>query len=193
MVRLGAHSPQYFPYLFSHLLKSTPITIFLVAISVFNTYSLALRTRNYKFHHKTDLLSSPHARFVLTKLDLEPVEQPSFSQRFRSNASYAFSYSWRWLLGMQPPSRTTLQTKDKTTRVQELDTWEPTVLELELFAIYSPVHALLWLGMGSSSWILSLLVMVLVSLQVCSSVNLITPMHSSNCDSSTPLFMLIAY
>jgi hypothetical protein len=56
--------------------------------------------------------------------------------------------------------------KDKTTRVQELDVWEPTELELELFSIYSPAHALLWLGMGSSSWVLALLVMVLVSLQV---------------------------
>lgn len=67
---------------------------------------------------------------------------------------------------MQPPSRTAPQIKDKTTRVQELDIWEPAELELELFTIYSPVHALLWLGMGSSSWILSLLAMVLVSLQV---------------------------
>jgi len=56
--------------------------------------------------------------------------------------------------------------KDKTTRQQELDVWEPTELELELFSIYSPAHALLWLGMGSSTWILALLVMVLVSLQV---------------------------
>jgi hypothetical protein len=154
-------------WLSSHTPQSTPITIILIAISVFNTYSLALRTRNYKFHHKTDPLASPHAKFVVTKLDLEPVAQPSLTQRLRFNASYAFSYSWRWLLGMQPPVRRMPQVKDKTTRVQELDIWEPSELELELFSIYSPVHALLWFGMGSSGWIFALLVMVLVSLQVC--------------------------
>jgi hypothetical protein len=159
----------------SHVPQSTPITIFLIAISVFNAYSLALRKRNYKFHHKTDPLASPHAKFVVTKLDLEPIELPSLSQRIRSNAAYAFSYSWRWLLGMQPPSRKTLQIKDKTTRVQELDVWEPTELELELFSIYSPAHALLWLGMASSSWILSFMVMVLVSLQVS------TDLYSCHC------------
>ena len=68
---------------------------------------------------------------------------------------------------MQPPSRRIPQTKDKTTRQQELDIWEPSELELELFSLYSPAHALLWLGMGSFSWILALLVMVLISLQVC--------------------------
>ena len=150
----------------SHTPQSTPITIFLIAISIFNSYSLALRNRNYKFHHRTDPLASPHAKFVVTKLDLDPIEQPSLSQRSRSNVSYAFSYSWRWLFGMQPPNRRTPHIKDKTTRVQELGVWEPSELELELFSIYSPAHALLWLGMGSSSWILAFLVMALVSLQV---------------------------
>lgn len=56
--------------------------------------------------------------------------------------------------------------KEKTTRVQELYVWEPTELELELVSIYSPAHALIWLGMGSSNWVLSLLVMVVLSLQV---------------------------
>jgi len=154
------------PFLTSFIPQSTPITILLIAISLINTYTLALRSRSYKFHHKTEPLASPHAKFVLTKLDLEPVEQPTFSQRLRTNSWYAFSYSWRWLLGMQPPSRRIPQTKEKTTRVQELDVWDPREMELELFSIYSPVHALIWLGMGSSSWIISLLVMVLLSLQV---------------------------
>lgn len=149
-----------------HVCQSTPISLLLFTFSLFNAYNLALRTRTYKFHHKIDPLASPHAKFVIAKLDLEPVAQPSFSQRLRSNLWFAFSYSWRWLLGMQPPSRGIPQMKEKTTRVQELYVWDPTELELELFSIYSPAHALIWLGMGSSYWMLSLLVMILLSFQV---------------------------
>ena len=137
----------------------------LIIFSVYNTYSFATRTRNYKFHHRTDPLASPHAKFVTIKVDHEPVERPSLGKRVQSNAWYAFSYSWRFLLGMQPPSRGS-PPKEKTTRIQELDAWDPTDMELELFSIYSPAHALLWLGMGSSSWIISVLVMGLVSVQV---------------------------
>ncbi|KAJ3514845.1 hypothetical protein NLJ89_g2139 [Agrocybe chaxingu] len=144
---------------------TTPITIALVLVSIYNTYSLATRSRSYKFHHRTDPLSSPHAKFVTTKLDLEPLPQPSFGKRLRSNTWYAFSYFWRFLLGMQPPTRA-LPPKEKTARVQELDVWEPTELELELFGIYSPAHALLWLAMSSSNWILSLLIMGVVGVQL---------------------------
>ncbi|KAF9532994.1 hypothetical protein CPB83DRAFT_846749 [Crepidotus variabilis] len=154
----GVRSTSWFDW-------STPVTIFLVSASLYNSYKLALRTRNYKFHRRTDPLNSPHAKFVTTKLDLEPVEAPPLSKRVRSNAWFAFSYAWRWLLGMQLPSRSQ-QPKEKTTRVQEVDMWEPTEMELELFSIYSPAHALLWLGMRSSSWLLVLLVMVLLSLQL---------------------------
>ncbi|CAA7271692.1 unnamed protein product [Cyclocybe aegerita] len=154
----GVQSSSWFDW-------TTPITILLVLVSIYNIYSLATRSRNYKFHHRTDPLSSPHAKFVTTKLDLEPLPQPSFGKHLRSNTWYAFSYFWRFLLGMQPPTRA-LPPKEKTARVQELDVWEPTELELELFSIYSPAHALLWLAMSSSNWILSLLIMGVVGVQL---------------------------
>jgi hypothetical protein len=78
---------------------------------------------------------------------------------------YGFSYFWRFLFGMQPPKRVTAP-KERTSRVQELEVWEPSEMELELFSIYSPAHTLLWIAMGSSSWIYSLLIMGLVGLQL---------------------------
>lgn len=39
-------------------------------------------------------------------------------------------------------------------------------MELELFSIYSPAHAFLWLGMGYTNWLVSVVVMGLVGVQV---------------------------
>ena len=58
-------------------------------------------------------------------------------------------------------------TKEATSKVQELEVWTPSEMETELFSIYSPAHALLWLAIGSTNWLLSILIMGLVSLQVC--------------------------
>ncbi|KAF8201827.1 hypothetical protein BJ912DRAFT_946558 [Pholiota molesta] len=137
---------------------TTPITLLLVFSSVLNTYYLCTRTKNYKFHRRTEPIASPHAKFVTTTLDLEPLEQPTVAQRIRSNLWYAFSYSWRFLFGLRPPKRP-LPPKEKTSRVLEMDVWDPSEMELELFSIYSPAHALLWLAMGSSNWLLSILIM----------------------------------
>ncbi|PPR06672.1 hypothetical protein CVT26_001214 [Gymnopilus dilepis] len=144
---------------------STPITLLLIGISIFNAYNLCTRTRSYKFLRRTEPLSSPHAKFVVTNLDLEPLERPTFGQRLRADLWWSFSYFWRFLFGLQPPKRAS-PPREKTSRVQELEVWEPSEMELELFSIYSPAHALLWMAMGSSSWFYSVLIMVLVGLQL---------------------------
>lgn len=126
---------------------------------------MCTRTRNYKFHRRTDPISSPHAKYVVTTLDLDPLERPTWGQLVRSNLWYSFSYSWRFLFGLQPPKRP-VPPKEKTSKVLEMDIWDPSEMELELFSIYSPAHALLWLAMGSSSWILSVLIMGVVGIQV---------------------------
>ncbi|KAH9484263.1 Meiotically up-regulated gene 154 protein [Psilocybe cubensis] len=144
---------------------TTPITLLLILFSVYNTYNLATRRRTYKFHHRMDPLSSPHAKFVVTNLDLEPLARPAIGQRIRSNLWFYFSYFWRFLFGMQPPTRPALP-QGKTSRVQELEVWEPSEMDLELFSIYSPAHAVLWLSMGSSSWLYSVVIMGIVGLQL---------------------------
>jgi hypothetical protein len=145
--------------------QTTPITLLLVFSSIYNTYSMFTRTRTYKFHRKADPLASPHAQFVATNLDLEPLPQPTLKQRVLSNAWYGFSYFWRFLLGMAPPTRSG-QPQGKISKVQELRAWDPTDIELELFSIYSPAHAFLWLGMGYTNWLVSILVMGLIGVQV---------------------------
>ena len=79
---------------------------------------------------------------------------------------YALSLSWRFLFGLQLP-HAGHTTKEATSKVQELEVWTPSEMETELFSIYSPAHALLWLAIGSTNWLLSILIMGLVSLQVC--------------------------
>ena len=142
----------------------------LISSSIINTYYMCTRTRNYKFHRRTDPLSSPHAKYVVTTLDLDPLERPTWGQRVRSNLWFWFSFSWRFLFGLQPPKRPA-PPKEKKSKVLEMNIWDPTEMELELFSIYSPAHALLWLAMRSSNWLLSVLVMGVVGIQVSISVN----------------------
>jgi hypothetical protein len=120
----------------------------------------------YRFHQRIDPLSSPNAKTVAAELDFEPLKPPSLGAQLRSGACYAFSYSWRWLLGMKPPSMNK-PLPPKTAQVQQLSIWSPGELELELFSLYSPIHALLWLAVSSSNWILMFFVMGLTGAQVC--------------------------
>ena len=147
------------------VLQTTPITILLMSFSVLNTYNLSTRTKHYQFLRRQDPTSSPNANFVVTKMDLERLERHSWSKRIRLNAWFALSLSWRFLFGMQLPHAGPTS-KEATSKVQELVVWTPSEMETELFSIYSPAHALLWLAIGSTNWLLSILIMVLVSLQV---------------------------
>lgn len=138
-----------------------------MSFSILNTYNLSTRTKRYQFLRRQDPISSPNARFVVTKMDLERLERPSWGKRLRSNLWYALSLSWRFLLGMQLPVQAGPATKETTSKVQELEVWTPSEMEMELFSIYSPAHALLWLAISSTNWLLSILIMGLVGLQVC--------------------------
>lgn len=144
---------------------TVPMTLLLISASVFNTAYLFSRTRIYRFHQRIDPLSSPNAKTVAAELDFEPLKPPSLVAQLRSGAWYAFSYSWRWLLGMKLPSMNK-PLPPKTAKVQELSTWAPGMLELELFSLYSPIHALLWLATSSSNWILMMIVMGLTGVQL---------------------------
>ena len=148
------------------VLQTTPITILLMSYSVLNTYNLSTRTKHYQFLRRQDPISLPNANFVVTKMDLERLERPSWGKSIRLNMWYALSLSWRFLFGLQLP-HAGHTTKEATSKVQELEVWTPSEMEIELFSIYSPAHALLWLAIGSTNWLLSILIMGLVSLQVC--------------------------
>ncbi|KAF9454499.1 hypothetical protein P691DRAFT_806680 [Macrolepiota fuliginosa MF-IS2] len=144
---------------------TVPVTLLLIFGSVFNTAYLFSRTRIYQFHKRIDPLSSPNAKTIAAELDVEPLKPPSLGAQLRAGAWYAFSYSWRWLLGMKPPQMYK-PVPPKMTKVQQLLVWNPGELELELFSLYSPIHALLWLATSSSNWILMFFVMGLTSVQL---------------------------
>ncbi|KAG6814350.1 hypothetical protein H0H92_010935 [Tricholoma furcatifolium] len=115
----------------------------LIAAAVLNAVYLFTRIRLYRLHRRPEPVSSPNARFVSAQLDFDPLEVPPLKSRIASTLWFAFSYSWRWLLGMKLPARG--QVTGKAARVQQMEVWAPGTQETVLFTVYSPAHALLWL------------------------------------------------
>lgn len=146
--------------------QTAPVSILLISASCLNALNLFTRIKLYRLHHRPDPVSSPNARFVSAQLDFEPLEPPSLPSRIRASLWFSFSYSWRFLLGMQPPARHD-QVPGKMSRVQQIDVWTPGDMEIVLFAIYSPAHSLMWMATGSSNWIFMIILMALVGVQVC--------------------------
>jgi hypothetical protein len=141
------------------------VSTILIAASLLNTFYLFTRIKLYRLHRQPDPVSSPNARFVSAQLDFEPLEPPSIASRFRSNVWYAFTCSWRFLLGMHLPA-SPRDIPGRMSRLQQLEVWTPGELETALFAVYSPAHALLWMATGSSNWVLTLMIMSVVGIQV---------------------------
>ncbi|KAF8350701.1 hypothetical protein F5887DRAFT_1209707 [Amanita rubescens] len=142
-----------------------PLSCLLVATTFANAIYLFSRTRVYRFHRQPDPLSSPNAKFTSANFDQEPEVPISVTGRLGSGAWRAFAYFWRFLLGIQQPAPLN-SLSGKTTRVQELQVWNPGELELMLFSIYSPVHPFLWMATSITNWILMFFVMFLVSFQL---------------------------
>lgn len=142
-----------------------PFSILLIGAALLNAVYLFTRIRVYRLHQRSEPVSSPNARFVSAELDFEPLETPSLAARMRTQTGYAFSYSWRWLLNLKPPTRPG-QATGRMSRVQQLDVWAPGHFEMVLFTVYSPGHAFLWMGTGSSNWIGMVVVMGVVSVQL---------------------------
>lgn len=76
--------------------------------------------------------------------------------------------SIRFLLNLSPPKarEQTIRGINSTERIQQLEVWTPGELESTLFAIYSPVHALLWTAVTSANWMLICCIMGTVSVQM---------------------------
>jgi hypothetical protein len=130
-----------------------------------NAVYLFSRTKVYRLHRQPEPLSSPNAKFVSTKLDLEPEPAVPFTRRALLGSWHAFIHFWRFLLGVQKP--TSFSTvSGKTARVQELQMWDPSEFETTLFGLYSPAHPFLWMATNTSNWILMFAIMFLVTFQV---------------------------
>ncbi|TDL27480.1 hypothetical protein BD410DRAFT_422718 [Rickenella mellea] len=141
----------------------TPLTIFLISVSLINTLNFFTRIKLYNLHLRNDPVSSPNAAFISTELDFSPLEPPPLTMRFLTWLSDTFSSSWRFLLNFKPPPP---PRSAKTHRVQQLSVWIPGELERKLFTLYSPVHSFLWIATNWSNWILMLSIMAITSAQL---------------------------
>ncbi|KIL69757.1 hypothetical protein M378DRAFT_68937 [Amanita muscaria Koide BX008] len=150
-----------------------PVSCLLIASALVNAIYLLSRTKTYHFHRQSDPLSSPNAKFVSTKLDLEPEPPVPLKRRALSGAWRAFAFFWRFLLGWKQPTSYGTES-GKTTRVQELQMWDPSEFELTLFSVYSPIHPLLWMATNTSNWILMFIIMFLVSFQLNTTIRAFT-------------------
>ena len=72
----------------------------------------------------------------------------------------------RFLLNLSPPKGRPTQPWEDEARVQQLEVWTPGELEMALFGIYSPVHAMLWMATTTANWMLMFFVMFIVGAQV---------------------------
>ena len=166
--------------------QTTPTTIALVSAAVLNTLYLFTRTRTYYLNLANEPVSSPHASFI--KRPRGPSRTSSSSSpnsdddpfQSRSVPSLAWSFlvsflralwrflvvSVRFLLNLSPPKTRPPQPWEEDERVQALEVWTPGELEMALFGIYSPVHALLWMATTGANWILMFFIMFIVGVQV---------------------------
>ncbi|KAI0093526.1 hypothetical protein BDY19DRAFT_861168, partial [Irpex rosettiformis] len=155
-----------------------PVSILLILISVGNAFRLFTRTRMYYLTLAADPVSSPHAKFISREnTPQKEVEDPSPSSSSSSSRAalavtiikhlwHAFTISLHFLLNMTPPKDRQTTRVGNTDRVQQLQVWTPGELEMVLFSIYSPVHALLWIAFTSANWIIMTAIMGAVSMHI---------------------------
>ncbi|KAL4254114.1 hypothetical protein ABKN59_002459 [Abortiporus biennis] len=153
-----------------------PTTFILVSLAILNALYLFTRTRVYQLALASDPVASPHASFVARSKtpshssDDHQQPQSKFKLIFSILSGFwrAIIISTRFLLNLSPPKtqeRTTFGSS-RSERVQQLEVWNPGELEMALFAIYSPVHALLWMAVTSANWMWLMFVMGVTSVQL---------------------------
>ena len=150
-------------------IQNVPMTFILVSAAVLNTLYLFSRTKLYQLNLATDPVSSPHASFVPRHQPTTvSAAGPSLFSTILSGLWRAFIVSVRFLLNLSPPKdRQTISSSNTSMdKVQQLEVWTPGELEMGLFAIYSPVHALLWMILTSTNWMLLGIIMFVVGMQV---------------------------
>ncbi|KAF8607862.1 hypothetical protein BDV93DRAFT_467499 [Ceratobasidium sp. AG-I] len=147
---------------------TTPMTILLLGISVLNALYLFTTIRSYHLHLRDNLVDSPRARMVRMDMttaarDMDNRPPPSLIWRLARGLGLHISSAWRLMLGSKSSRETE---KSESHNVQQLDMWQPGELEMALFSVYSPAHALLWMIFSSSTWFIAFILMAAISGQV---------------------------
>ncbi|KDQ14057.1 hypothetical protein BOTBODRAFT_159980 [Botryobasidium botryosum FD-172 SS1] len=144
---------------------STPIAFLLLVAATLNALYLFTRTKTYHLYMRPDPAPSPHATFIPSQT-LEHTEPPSFVQRVISLFKIVLGATWRFLISSSSSPEDVLRDMQNTEKIQQLDVWAPGDLERHLFVIYSPAHALVWTVFSASNWVISLLLMGVLTLQM---------------------------
>ncbi|OCH85309.1 hypothetical protein OBBRIDRAFT_798308 [Obba rivulosa] len=153
---------------------TVPMTALLLGASVLNALYLFSRRRTYQLNLAPDPVASPNAKFVSRTDSPAPSDAHELPTRRRLSALLlallgalwrALVASVRFLLNIAPPVEK-LAAARMDAKVQALEVWTPGEMELSLFTIYSPVHALLWLVLTSANWMLVAFVMLGMGMQM---------------------------
>lgn len=142
-----------------------PISLLLLVAACLNGLYLMTRVREYRLHRQVEPVSSPNARFVSAEIEFAQKERRTIARRVGSAMKYGLGYGWRFLLGL-PTAGMGGRGEGRREQVQQLEVWTPGAFEKELFTMYSPAHALLWMAAGPSNWMATAAVMIAVSCQV---------------------------
>ncbi|KZV81852.1 hypothetical protein EXIGLDRAFT_779236 [Exidia glandulosa HHB12029] len=138
-----------------------------VMASLANAAYLASRTREYTHFYTRDPLPTQHARFVpaeeIFKRDDDEGE-PAIARRLARVAWKLVRATWRWLSGAEGPAPIQAMVDGRV--IQKVDMWMPEEFEKTLFALYSPVHAVLWLFWSPQNWLGVLIALGLLSAQL---------------------------
>ncbi|KAJ3503667.1 hypothetical protein NMY22_g18169 [Coprinellus aureogranulatus] len=146
---------------------STLTSLILIGVAFANAAYLFTRTRKYHFMRKQEPLTSPNAKFVSKDWDQEDTAPKPLWKRGLRLTWQAFAYSWRFLFNISPPQSSPSSTNPfSPSKIQELDVWTPGDLELQLFSLYSPVHAFLWIATNSANWIAMMFSMGLLTIML---------------------------
>ncbi|KEP53489.1 putative transmembrane protein [Rhizoctonia solani 123E] len=147
---------------------TTPATIVLLLGSLLNALYLFTAIRTYHLHLRENMVDSPRAKMVhmdmtnaARDMDTQPT-RPLVWRVLRGLGTHIAS-AWRLILGSKAGKA---MGKDAGHNIQQLDMWNPGELELALFSVYSPAHALLWMIFSSHTWFVALILMVAISGQI---------------------------
>ncbi|KAH9951901.1 hypothetical protein B0H21DRAFT_3460 [Amylocystis lapponica] len=149
---------------------TVPTTALLFTLAILNTLYLFTHTRMYQLNLAEKPVGSPHAAFVPRprREYSPPPARTTRSLIFAILAGLwrAFVASVRFLFNLSPPKSREAQNTTPDAHVQQLEVWTPGELEVTVFAVYSPLHALLWTALSTGNWIRIIGAMVLASAQL---------------------------
>lgn len=120
-------------------------------VSVANVLWVFTRFRTYTFYRRSanERLNSPNAKMI--KEDLSRLHKPeqSFISWLLGLIGRQIRDSWRFLIGSKVKND---DLQDTSSKVHQLDKWDPPEMEMAFLTVYSPIHSMLYTILGWNNW-----------------------------------------